>query len=450
MKIHSHVGSIASAAILALVFFAWPAAWADVSSSRSVLILDQSAPLRPWASGIIGAVQSRNSDKLGRPISYHVEHLDLFGFGQRQYDDNLRNHLTDKYVNKNFDAILSIGPAALDFAVKLRAAAWPAVPVVFAGLSEEAAPHPLPPNTTGIFVYKTFANMVKAAQIIVPDLKRLVLVGNPFEGAVYYPQFANEIPKFSGEFDIIDLMGMPVNTIRKRVAALPSDSAVFYFGINADSEKKYTTAVEALASIAGATSRPIIGDADTEVGAGAVGGFILVTDEVGRDAGHLLMRILDGEDASHIPVTTGHTLRPMFDWRQLQRWRINESSLPPGSEIRFRAPGAWEQYGAQILAVVAALVLQAALITWLLHERRRRRIAEATTRQTMSDLLHVNRMATAGELSASIAHEINQPLAGIVANANAAVRWLAASAPNIERAAASLKDIIAAGIMPAG
>ena len=42
----------------------------------------------------------------------------------------------------------------------------------------------------------------------------------------------------------------------------------------------------------------------------------------------------------------------------------------------------------------------------------------------MSELSHVNRIATAGQLSASIAHEVDQPLAGIVANAQAALRWL--------------------------
>ena len=35
----------------------------------------------------------------------------------------------------------------------------------------------------------------------------------------------------------------------------------------------------------------------------------------------------------------------MFDWRQLQRWGIDESRLPPGSEIRFRVPTVWELYG---------------------------------------------------------------------------------------------------------
>ena len=93
----------------------------------------------------------------------------------------------------------------------------------------------------------------------------MVLVGNPFEGAVYYPHFANEMPKLSKEFEIIDLMGLPVREIQQRVAALPPDSAVFYFGINADPERRYASAVEPLTLIAEATNRPIIGDAETKL-----------------------------------------------------------------------------------------------------------------------------------------------------------------------------------------
>jgi C4-dicarboxylate-specific signal transduction histidine kinase len=129
----------------------------------------------------------------------------------------------------------------------------------------------------------------------------------------------------------------------------------------------------------------------------------------------------------------------------MRRWGIAESSLPPGSEIRFREVTAWDQYRDQILLVGAAVLLQATLIAWLLFERHRRHRAEITVRDTISNLGHVNRRATAGELTASIAHEVNQPLAGIVANANAGIHWLKAATPNIGRAEAAFKQIIAAG-----
>jgi hypothetical protein len=49
----------------------------------------------------------------------------------------------------------------------------------------------------------------------------------------------------------------------------------------------------------------------------------------------------------------------------------------PGSEIRFREPTVWEQYRAQILTVSAVILLQSALISWLLYQRRRRRSSKA-------------------------------------------------------------------------
>jgi signal transduction histidine kinase len=240
-------------------------------------------------------------------------------------------------------------------------------------------------------------------------------------------------------------MGLRVTEIRQRVAALPSDSAVFYFGINADPERTYASAVEALPLIAETTNQPIIGDSEPQIGAGAIGGFVMSPGEIGRDAGRLVMRVLDGEDASNIPVTTGTALKPMFDWRQLQRWNISESMLPAGSEVRFRPLGMWEQYSARILAACAALLFQTTLICWLVYENRRRHLAEVRSRSAMAELTHMNRRSAAGQLSASLTHEVNQPLASIVARASAALRWLRAENPNVEKVKASLEGILAAG-----
>jgi hypothetical protein len=76
--------------------------------------------------------------------------------------------------------------------------------------------------------------------------------------------------------------------------------------------------------------------------------------------------------------------------------------LPPGSEIFFRDPTAWDKYRLQILVVFAMLVLEGALISWLIYEQRRRSRAEVFARNSMSELSHMNRVATAGELSASM------------------------------------------------
>ncbi len=136
---------------------------------------------------------------------------------------------------------------------------------------------------------------------------------------------------------------------------------------------------------------------------------------------------------------------PIFDWRQMQRWGISGKNLPPGSKILFRPPTAWEQYKTPISAITAAILVQALLIAWLLHERQYRRRAERTARETFSELTQMNRMATAGELSAAIAHEVKQPITGIVTMANAALRWLSRETPDIGRAREAMNKVVAAG-----
>jgi C4-dicarboxylate-specific signal transduction histidine kinase len=129
----------------------------------------------------------------------------------------------------------------------------------------------------------------------------------------------------------------------------------------------------------------------------------------------------------------------------MQRWGVSASSLPPGSEIRFRDPTAWEQYRLQILVICAALLLQSALIFSLIYERRRRHLAEVQARSSMAELTQLNRLATAGELSAAIAHEVKQPITAIVAMASAAVRWLSKDSPDIGRARDTMNKVVAAG-----
>jgi len=74
-----------------------------------------------------------------------------------------------------------------------------------------------------------------------------------------------------------------------------------------------------------------------------------------------------------------------------------------------------------------------------IDERKR---AKDRLRQTQAELARATRIATVAELSASIAHELNQPLTSVVANAQACKRWLAASPPHLSEARASVESVI--------
>ena len=84
------------------------------------------------------------------------------------------------------------------------------------------------------------------------------------------------------------------------------------------------------------------------------------------------------------------------------------------------------------------VILASALIASLSEQKR----AEEALREAQADLAHVTRVTTLGEIAASIAHEVNQPLAAVVANAEACLRWLDRGTPDLDAARRSVEWII--------
>jgi PAS domain S-box-containing protein len=70
---------------------------------------------------------------------------------------------------------------------------------------------------------------------------------------------------------------------------------------------------------------------------------------------------------------------------------------------------------------------------------------EISLREAQNQLAHVSRVTTMGELAGSIAHEVNQPLAGVLTNAHASLRWLAVDSPNLAEAREGIRRIIRDG-----
>jgi C4-dicarboxylate-specific signal transduction histidine kinase len=132
----------------------------------------------------------------------------------------------------------------------------------------------------------------------------------------------------------------------------------------------------------------------------------------------------------------------MYDWRELRRWGIAESRLPPSSIVQFREPTAWEQYRWQIMLAGVIMLAQTLLIAYVLFQNRRRRAAEADAAEQRQETTHLMRVSVMGELSGAIAHEINQPLTAILSNAQAALHLLAEKSPNLVDVRDAISDII--------
>jgi signal transduction histidine kinase/ABC-type uncharacterized transport system substrate-binding protein len=352
---------------------------------RSVLILDQGNSVAPFSIALIAAFRSTLNDGAMPPIAVYAEHLDFTRFGSPGYEKLLQSYILEKYHGHPIGIIVATGEVALEFALRLRSDLGADVPVVFSVVDKGAASLiDLPPNVTGATIRLTLRNAVIAARALVPRLKRIALVGDPLERQSYYRHFKEEIPLFAAELEFIDLTGLPMAEVRKRVATLPEDAAIVYTAIITDGAGTGYLPPEALAIVAAAANRPIVISQDNYFGYGGTGGFVVSAGPIGEEAGRIALRIFNGEGASRIPVASDDLSRPVFDWRELQRWGISEAALSPGSEVRFRPPSLWEQYRWQLIGVAAVFLTQAALILGLLFERRARRHAQDGIERALS------------------------------------------------------------------
>jgi signal transduction histidine kinase len=429
------------AAWLLLAVTAAPQTAIATPPPRAILIIDESDP----SNGAPTTFSSTLRDSLNRVhphIAVYGETLDLRQFSDSRQEAILRSYVQEKYRDVDLGLVITVGLSSLEFINRWRSEFWPGVPVVFAAIDEiSAAQLKLDGDTTGLTMRRSIRSMVTAARHLVPKLQGIAVLGGVLERDPYRRHFLSELRGLVTELKVTNMTGLPLEEQVKQSAALTSNTAILYTSLFIDSLGTKYSSSDALAEIVKVANRPIVIDVEALMGIGATGGFVLDNVAYGKQAASLALRVLDGESAGSIPVAVSEFTRPAFDWRQLQRWGIGESQLPEGSDIRYRELRIWERHPQELAAISIVVLLQTTLIGWLFYEQRRRHLAEVQARDAMAELTYMNRRAAAGQLSASLTHEVNQPLAGIAMTASAALRLLSAETLDIDKIRGALTQI---------
>jgi signal transduction histidine kinase len=435
-------GSTIGLAVALAALWASPCCAGGELRPRSILVLDQSEVRGPFYYQLFSGLREVVTKDARPHTTLYAESLDLSRFKSSAYEQNLQRYLKEKYQDRPIGVVVTVGAATLELVLRWRMELWPETPVVFALVDEmDFARLKPPPDMTGTIVKLGLADSIAAARAVVPELKTIALVGDQWDRQVVFRNWKDELPTAAAGLNVVEIVGQTMREIRSRVAELPEDSAILYSAVYSDGEGTFYPPTTALGLIAEKANRPIVVAAETFLSPGGIGGYVLVPSLIGADAARQALRILDGEQASSMPAAVTGGVKPIFNWTQMQRWKVSQSDLPAGSEIRFREPTFWEQYRWQSIAIGAVILVQGILIAVMLHERRKRQDAEVESRHRISELAHVSRQATAGELSSSIAHELKQPLGSILTNTETAELILKSPSPDIAELKEILEDI---------
>jgi signal transduction histidine kinase len=423
-----------------------PSISAAATVKRVMILHSFGQDFKPWSEygKVIRAELERQSSW---PIDIFDHSLVSARLGGEDAERAFVEYLGALFVKHPLDLVISIGAPAAAFVQRHRKSFFGDTPMVLTAVDQRRVQFSgLTVNDAVVAVrinyLAAFENIVR----VLPNTENvMVVVGTSPIEKFWKEAIAKEVEPLAHRIKLSWTDHLSFDQLLQEAKTLPPRTAIFWELMIVDAAGVVYEGNAAIARLYAAANAPIFSYDESFFGEGMVGGPFLHVIDTSRKTAEVAVRILSGERVDYIKVAPIQFASPVFDWRQLQRWNISESQLPPGSHIRFRQLNAWDQYRWQIIAITMAVFFQAGLIHWLLYERRRRRRSEVLARNTMSELAHMNRIATGSELSASIAHEVMQPLTGMVASANAGLRWLSAATPDVDKARAMLTQIVSSG-----
>jgi signal transduction histidine kinase len=377
-------------------------------------------------------------------VVFYDELLDLDRFPENARREELVDYIVDKYRGFRFDAILTEGTRALKFAIEQASAHFPGVPIVY-GLAYEPEVDfsALPKNVTGRHHLIRFGATLELARALQPDAERVVLVaGTGVTDSLLLAAAVRELTPLLGGMQLEVWHDWTYASLLQSMRTLPPRTITILSGFSRDRSGQQFNEGDLIASVTRLASAPVYGIARNWVGDGIVGGVTLDFGDDGVRTGRLLLQVLDRASRG-LPLPPSEVGRPeqVVDWRALERWGLSEDRLPRGTEVLFRTPTVWQRFRTLILAIAAVLAAESMLIALLLVERRRRIRAMRMVEESRGQLAHIGRVATLGEMTAAISHELRQPLAAIRAHAQAGEMLLDRTPSDSSEAREVFRDI---------
>ena len=397
---------IAAGLLLSLPLFQ-PLWAAQEKETKRVLILYSEDAAHPahglTDQGILSAFRSNTLFD----VRVYKEYLDVTRFSGPANALAFADYLVRKYAGIKIDTIISVYPAATDFLLSEAIDVFPDTPVVanqlnraYAGKLKDSAPRRA---VTGTITGDNAAGVLDSAYRMRPGTKRVALVAGTASNNFYSEQvFRKGLEPYLEKLELIDLTKLSMEETLARVSSLPPDTIVLYSAISSDGKGRSFVPREALLSISRAANAPVFGLYDSFMGYGIVGGRLVSWEQLGREAADMALRIMRGEPAASIPFGGETAYVDIFDWRELKRWNIPESAVPPGSEIRFRVPSMWEEHREGIIGTIAFIGIETFLILGLVMNLRRRRRAEQALSESEARLSLAAASANAGMWSLSV------------------------------------------------
>jgi len=386
----------------------------------------------PAYQSILEGFHANFPEYFGEPCNLLIEYLDVVRSSDEDYLKHIVNLYNEKFDAKKFDLIITVGPWTYSLLEKNGLAALKSTPTIAIDLDKINADkqnRTAYDNVFEINVKLKIKKTIKHAFDLFPNHKDVYVISGSSAVDHYYAILTRQAAQaFTGNYNFIYVSGISLDSTLQIVQRIPENSIVMIPSYMTDVNNAPISTTFALNNIANQCKVPLFTVSDNFIKKGGIGGLVFSFKSVGRETSRLSGEILNGRPIKDLVINEDVFFEYMYDWKELKRWDLlNSKVIPSGSIYINKEFDFISEYRWRILGIILFMIFQTSLLiyTYRIYKRQKKVARQKEELELIrQQLIREDRLSKMAELTASLSHELNQPLTAILYNAQAGMRFL--------------------------
>ena len=333
------------------------------------------------AVGIKKVAESNNL----RSVDFVHEYLDIIPPKFPEQRSKLGYFLLQKYAGQKFDLIVTYSTEALVFLLKEGKELSPGTPciAIFAAYNIEMGQSER--RVTHLSIELDVRGTLELGLKLFPNTRKVLFVsGSSVVDMMHESQARTGFASWQGKLEFEYTSQRSLDELMKYVVQLPPNTLIIYSNLASDVAGKSFVPRDVVKTLASVSNAPILSMFSTQIDTGVIGGSMVDMEQVGVMIGNWKLALDRGKPLTIEPASS--YIKPMFNWTQIERWRVSTDRLPAESVFINRPLTLWGQYKAEVVSAILLILILSAMTVALAIQNRRRKFAEKSVRETAVQL----------------------------------------------------------------
>ncbi|MBU0923603.1 PAS domain-containing protein [bacterium] len=349
------------------------------NSSKDVLLLHSYHKGYAWTDDISKEIERNFKDH--KDIELTTIYMDTKRIDNYSYLADLAKLYKKQFEGRVFDLIIVSDNTALDFMIKYHEFLFKDVPVLFCGINNFDKSlldeNNMKKFTSGVAEEVDLEKNFELISKLHPKLKDLLIINDTsITGYAIKRDLNPIIEKYKDKFKIEYTDNLEIGNLKQKVSALDTENSVILFVLLfKDTTGKYFTYKQSFAQVKEVSRVPIYGLWDFYLDNGIVGGLLTSAIAQGDAVSKMALEVLKGKDVSKIPILEKSPNVYMFDYKELEKFKIDVSKYVNNPIIINEPASMYKEHTKFfILAIIIILVLSIVVIVLKANIQRREKV----------------------------------------------------------------------------